>query len=145
MLCHSLILITALIDGIVGEVIIYSLTKCVGDQTMTHAARRGWSKLLSRLLDVILPVVVTYEVENREAVQAQYAARLSAAMSRAGSAATLGAGSMKEHYVSSPTLSFMDGQSFGGQSDFQLINSRYPSMGTVKMWEDKEEEEVAKP
>ena len=63
-----------IIDGIVGEIILFTLRKCCGD-SFTTAAHYGWAKILSRMLDVILPVVVKYEVENAEMVHEKFAAR----------------------------------------------------------------------
>ena len=63
-----------MIDGIVGEIILFTLRKCCGD-SFTTAAHYGWAKILSRMLDVILPVVVKYEVENAEMVHEKFAAR----------------------------------------------------------------------
>lgn len=54
------------IDGIAGEVLLYTIRKCVGDTAFTPAAHRGWSKIYSRILDATLPPVVKFEMHNKE-------------------------------------------------------------------------------
>lgn len=71
---HNKIGIKAIEYGIVGEIILYTLRKCCGDSFST-AALHGWAKILSKMLDIILPVVVKYEVENGEVVREKFAAR----------------------------------------------------------------------
>lgn len=112
-----------------GEVIIYSLQKCVGD--MSHAARVGWGKILSRMLDVILPVVVTYELENREAIDAQYAARMTAVIQQTA----ITAEPVKEQRARCRTMSCGSSASEKhgclASCSAELAPSRQPSVGTV--------------
>jgi len=44
----------------------YTIHKCCGDAFDIHA-RQGWAKLLSRIMDVIIPVVVNFEMNNVDA------------------------------------------------------------------------------
>lgn len=52
-----------MIDGVVGGVIMSTLQCCCGED-FTHAAKSGWVKILSRMLDVIVPVVVSFEMNS---------------------------------------------------------------------------------
>lgn len=54
------------IDGIAGEVLLYTIRKCVGDTAFTPAAHRGWCKIYSRILDATLPPVVKFEMNHKE-------------------------------------------------------------------------------
>lgn len=51
------------IDGLVGELIMSAIQKCCGDD-FTVEARKGWVKLFSRMFDIILPIVVNFEMKN---------------------------------------------------------------------------------
>ncbi len=42
---------------------------CVGDKIYTPLVHRGWAKIYSRMLDVIIPVVVHFELLNKEFAQ----------------------------------------------------------------------------
>lgn len=46
---------------------LYTIKKCCGE-AYTEKAHRGWAKILSRLLDVIIPVVIDFELGNPEFV-----------------------------------------------------------------------------
>lgn len=53
------------VDGIVGEVVLYAIRQCVGDAAYTPVAHRGWTKIYSRILDMIIPIVVHFELQNK--------------------------------------------------------------------------------
>ena len=57
-----------LTDGIVGEVLFWTLRKCLGRayDARTHGA---YVKILSRMLKVMVPVAVAFEMNNSEAQQ----------------------------------------------------------------------------
>lgn len=42
----------------------YSIRKSIGDDEYTATAARGFTKIFSRILDVIIPIVIRFEVEN---------------------------------------------------------------------------------
>jgi len=43
----------------------YTIQKCCGDAYNSHA-HQGWAKILSRILDVIIPVVIHFEIMKDE-------------------------------------------------------------------------------
>ena len=45
----------------------FTIRKCCGT-TFTIAAHHGWAKVLSRMLDIIVPVVIRYELEEEDKV-----------------------------------------------------------------------------
>jgi len=62
---HNKIGVKAIEYGIVGEVLMYTIQKCCGDAYNTQA-HQGWAKVLSRILDVIVPVVIHFEITKEE-------------------------------------------------------------------------------
>lgn len=56
-----------LIGGIFGEVFLYSLRKCLGDEIYNTNASNGWTKIYSRILATVIPHVVVYELKNKDA------------------------------------------------------------------------------
>lgn len=49
-----------------GEVLLYTIKKCVGPKEYTPAVHFGWAKIYSLILDVIIPDVVHYEMSHKE-------------------------------------------------------------------------------
>jgi hypothetical protein len=51
------------IKGIIGDVMFWSVKKCIGEAYCedTHSA---WVKIFSKMLSVIVPVSVAYELES---------------------------------------------------------------------------------
>ncbi len=60
---HRLYLLLYEIDGVVGEIIFHTLGKVCGDE-FNNDARVGWIKIISRILDVVLPIVINFELKN---------------------------------------------------------------------------------
>ena len=58
--------------GIVGEVLFWSFRRCLGDlyDSATHLA---WVRLFSSILAVLIPVVVSYELDNNSAQESRMA------------------------------------------------------------------------
>lgn len=54
------------VDGIVGEVLFWSLRRCLGAQTFNDYVHGAWVKVYSRMLRTMVPVVVSYELQNRQ-------------------------------------------------------------------------------
>jgi len=62
MIVVLILLLLVFADGIVGELIMSTLQRCCGDD-FTELARIGWVKIFSRMFDIILPIVVNFEVK----------------------------------------------------------------------------------
>lgn len=52
-----------------GEVLMHAIKSCVGPEIYTDTANRGWCKIYSMLLDVIVPEVVHHELRHRTQAQ----------------------------------------------------------------------------
>lgn len=68
-------LIAILPDGIFGEALFYVLRLTLGDDYDAHA-HNGWVKIYSRILRIIIPIVVDYELNNKAVVDQLTAKRL---------------------------------------------------------------------
>lgn len=58
-----------MIDGIFGEVLFWTIKLTVGKtnyDTVTHTA---WVKIYSKMLSIILPISVKYELQHKETVR----------------------------------------------------------------------------
>ena len=58
-LCYALV-------GIFGEVLFWTLRLVLGSEDYDFVCHTAWIKFYSRMLDVIVPVVLRYEMEHRE-------------------------------------------------------------------------------
>lgn len=59
------------IDGIVGEVLLWALRRCLGPDAFTSEVHVAWLKIYSRMLRIMVPVAVCYERQlNAEALKA---------------------------------------------------------------------------
>jgi hemoglobin-like flavoprotein len=47
--------------GTIGEVLFYSLRKCLGEEAYNPTVETAWKKIYSSMLRIIVPLVVTYE------------------------------------------------------------------------------------
>jgi hemoglobin-like flavoprotein len=47
--------------GVIGEVLFYSLKKCLGEEIYTNSVETSWKKIYSVMLREIVPLVVNYE------------------------------------------------------------------------------------
>lgn len=52
------------IDGIVGEVLFWSLNKVLGPALYTPAVHRSWVKVYNRMINTIIPLAVRMEMNN---------------------------------------------------------------------------------
>lgn len=51
-------------DGIVGECIMFAIHWCIGSECFTDTTNRAWCKILSKMMDVIIPEVVHFELDS---------------------------------------------------------------------------------
>ena len=51
-------------DGIVGEVLFWALRQVVGTEFYTDKMHSAWVKVYSRMLRVIVPVAISWELER---------------------------------------------------------------------------------
>ncbi len=51
-------------DGIFGEVLFYTLRKTLGTETYSAEIHYAWVKVMSRILRVMIPIVVRYEMSQ---------------------------------------------------------------------------------
>lgn len=58
------------LDGIVGEVLLWSLRRCLGSDSFPAQVQIAWVKIYSRMLRIMVPVAVSYERQlNAEMLQ----------------------------------------------------------------------------
>lgn len=57
--------------------LLYTIKKCVGPQVFDQTAMNGWCKIYSRMLDEIIPVVVHFELTNKQIAEKIYDKRMS--------------------------------------------------------------------
>eukprot|EP00981_Chlorochromonas_danica_P006589 scaffold1435_cov162-Ochromonas_danica.AAC.23 len=55
--------------GMAGEVLLHAIKSCVGPSEYTEAAHRGWTKIYSAMLSVMVPEVVKYELTHKSEAQ----------------------------------------------------------------------------
>lgn len=67
------------VDGIAGEVLLHAIKSCVGPAEYTEAAHRGWTKIYSAMLAVMVPEVVKFELSHKAEAQQTLAKRSSMA------------------------------------------------------------------
>lgn len=56
------------LDGIFGEVLFWTLKLTVGKEVYDIITHTAWIKIYSRMLFIILPIVVKYELENKDSM-----------------------------------------------------------------------------
>lgn len=50
-------------DGLVGDVLFFTLKRCVGPSIYTSEAHQGWVKVISRMLHTMVPLAVAHEMK----------------------------------------------------------------------------------
>jgi len=55
--------------GVVGEVLFYVLRLCLGPLVYTYDVHRAWVKVYSRMLKIIVPVAISYEIKSGPKLQ----------------------------------------------------------------------------
>eukprot|EP01039_Chlorochromonas_danica_P002896 gene2896-3161_t len=66
---HNHIGVKAVEYGMAGEVLLHAIKSCVGPSEYTEAAHRGWTKIYSAMLSVMVPEVVKYELTHKSEAQ----------------------------------------------------------------------------
>ena len=51
------------IDGIVGDVLFWTIRACVGPQVFTAAVHSAWVKIYSRMLRTMVPCAIAHELK----------------------------------------------------------------------------------
>lgn len=64
--CHNRIGVKACEYGIFGEVLFWALKKTLGPEIYTAAVHGAWIKIYSKMLTVIIPVAVAYEINHKD-------------------------------------------------------------------------------
>lgn len=68
--CHSSPLSWSLhVDGIFGECLFWVLRLTLGTDVYDMTAHLGWVKIYSRILGIVIPIAIRYELENQESIQ----------------------------------------------------------------------------
>ena len=49
----------------IGEVLLYTVKTCVGPIVYTETVHNGWAKIYSKMLDTIVPIAVTFELDHK--------------------------------------------------------------------------------
>lgn len=52
------------IDGLVGDVLFWSLERCVGPDIYNQEMHEAWIKIYSRMLRTMVPLAVAYELKD---------------------------------------------------------------------------------
>lgn len=74
---HSALrLLTLASDGVIGEVLFWSLGTCLGPDAYTLEAHTAWVKIMSRMLSIMVPIAVTYEIFDGSAQQKRFQVQL---------------------------------------------------------------------
>lgn len=63
-------------DGIFGEVLFFILRLTLGDD-YDAVAHTGWVKIFSRILRIVVPIAVAYEIANEPAIETLTTKRVS--------------------------------------------------------------------
>lgn len=58
--------------GVVGEVLIYSIRKCIGPDGFNPTVHLAWIKIYSRMLKTMVPVAVAHEIRDGSAQQKRF-------------------------------------------------------------------------
>ena len=58
--------------GIMGESLIWALAKTLGPEVMSPAATTAWIRVFCRMIRVMIPLAVSYEIENGNAQRARH-------------------------------------------------------------------------
>lgn len=95
-----------IVDGIFGECLFWVLKLIVGPEydAVTHM---GWVKIFSRVLKVMVPIAVQYEIDNKESMKNRIASRHSA-MTTALEKSTLHSSAVDDSSVSASTSQHED-------------------------------------
>ena len=52
----------------VGEILFYSLKQCVGDAAYSRDVHRVWCKIISRMMNTMVPISVAFELKHGSSI-----------------------------------------------------------------------------
>ncbi len=60
------------IDGVVGEVLFWSIRLCTGPSVYTYDVHQAWVKIYSRMLRTMVPLAVSHELRDGSAQEKRF-------------------------------------------------------------------------
>lgn len=60
------------IDGVVGEVLFWSLRQCLGLDIYTSICHQAWIKVYSNMLTIMVPLAVAHELKDGSAQEKRF-------------------------------------------------------------------------
>lgn len=61
-----------MVDGIVGEVLFWSLRQCIGIDMYTPTCHQAWIKVYSNMLKIMVPLAVAHELKDGSAQEKRF-------------------------------------------------------------------------
>lgn len=61
-----------MIDGVVGEVLFWSIRLCTGPTVYTYDVHQSWVKIYSRMLKTMVPLAVAHELRDGSAQEKRF-------------------------------------------------------------------------
>ena len=58
--------------GIMGEVLIWTLGQVIGPENFTPAHTKAWVRVFCRMIRIMVPLAVQYEIEDGESLRARF-------------------------------------------------------------------------
>lgn len=58
--------------GIMGESLIWALSKCLGPDVFTALCGKAWIRIFCRMIKIMIPVAVAHEMDNGRAQQKRF-------------------------------------------------------------------------
>lgn len=55
------------VDGLIGDVLFWSLARCVGQELYTDEVHQAFIKIMSRMLRTMVPLAVAFELRDDSA------------------------------------------------------------------------------
>lgn len=62
----------ATLDGLVGEVLFWSIRQTIGPTHYTYDVHQAWVKIFSKMLTIMVPVAVAYELADGSAQEKRF-------------------------------------------------------------------------
>lgn len=75
--------VSLIVDGIFGEVLFYILRLTLGED-YDAVAHSGWIKIYSRILRIVIPIAMDYEIANKPTIDSLTTKRVSNLMANGG-------------------------------------------------------------
>lgn len=67
-------------DGLVGEVLFWSIRQCTGPKIYTYDVHQAWIKIYSHMLRVMVPLAVAYELVDGSAQENRFKGEVTASI-----------------------------------------------------------------